>query len=477
MARRWSAKLEHHNFNRVYKERQPAVLQASNALQHVIGIEPGTKMIGHLSFKLWDLPVPPEDTMDDIVTRATRKLPIRQTVQATGEDVDCKESDDESEESSDDSEGPEDLLWYPEQGGEMLESTEVNAMYDTADNAKDEENVMPETEDTGNVNTGVEPPRPDVLADQKTSYGFLNQKGKRDDSLPPDTNNLYSTNKKSKVVIDLTESPACATERAPLKALPQPPSQDPIMKSRTERTPASPPAYWQTPLRICVDFGKSPLYCVTDLSKHIAKWLEQHDTGSSEARLSRLELQSVEAHGKSQADVTHIRIYAKDYAKVKITRMTLPTSATLIDHSKSLMDWLIIEVVYIEGTTPAPRYKHGNNNKSNIHQPILISGPPYWLLAFPISAITNSKVEYLKSQPSPLRPQGRRRPQNRPSEQNHMQSTTLVLGKQGKVPLLHGRGVGKKFADDFIRACAEGKAMIVLRSLEAIPFDGVSHHA
>ena len=501
-----SVKADTTNFQRVYNERIPAVLNASRALQAAMGVEPGTKMLGSHPVRLWEMPEPPEETLEEMSATwrkdwkkdlAALPLPGKPAQKPPGEPV--EESDDEDDEEED-SQSDSELLCHP---GDYAEVSD-DAMYDCIDFGDDTQNEV--------QSGGDAPMRVSLLEEQTTAPdpAELKRKWQNSPVTKPQRGDAKGS-KKLRVVVDLTDSPNLdnsvhhtprqgpfqpavvrpnsSSNLAVIKSpeqnnLPHPPLNNPPNTDSEENPPsnaASPPPRWLT-LPNSIDAHRHPCYWSRLLAKHIKRWLIQAGTKSSQSTLTHLTLRRLPGPGDKKAAV-YMNIDARDYAKVKLTRLTLPESA----QPKEMREWVVLEVDYCKDSAlPPTRPGEAGSDSSDEDaytkrrfKPSMMGFfaglPPFWLIAFPLQAITHTQIQQKRdpaSLLSPARPQGRKTGKKARAEaekQQSMQSfTTLFLGKEGRVPVVQARGLEEKFADEFVRACAVGKAVVEVRSAEGV---------
>lgn len=74
---------------------------------------------------------------------------------------------------------------------------------------------------------------------------------------------------------------------------------------------------------------------------------------------------------------------------------------------------------------------------------------PYLLLAFPTTNVTHFHTKA--------------------ASERGMLLTTIRLGMEQRIPLVHGHGIAKRFVDDFVNACAEGNGAVEMISKGFIP--------
>ncbi|KAK3699291.1 hypothetical protein LTR37_016534 [Vermiconidia calcicola] len=442
MDRRPSAKDDTENFNRVLAERFPAVQQASRALQSMMGIEEGTQMLANIPVKLWQLPEPPKDTIHNILARCRRTQPGSHIANANQRARAQTNAEDELEDETDETEGSEQGLF------------QLPADSRVTDEKPPHDGIMHDVfEFEGEAGQGLTRRRP------------LQQ-------VPP--SRAHAANN-PRVVIDLTDSPVSDPKEQPRK--PQLRLQSAFKDTTTEKSAdlhetASPPPLWQTPARSLAQQGrKPPIYWSSDLSMTITRWMEQSGTEATQTRLSHIELRRLGDVGAPPC----IKVDARECDKVRLTRVKLPPSAQVGQQSSESLDWLVFEVKGRPDSEPYDDEATSDDGRKHKPPPCMLSFnrmARYWLLAFPLEAVTDVKVgSQLPAPVSPLQKEtphpNKRRPGNyKPAKATH--NTTLLLGKQGKVPLVHGRGVEKRFADAFIFAFAEGKGVIEMKSSEAI---------
>lgn len=85
---------------------------------------------------------------------------------------------------------------------------------------------------------------------------------------------------------------------------------------------------------------------------------------------------------------------------------------------------------------------------------------PFWLLAFPFCAITDSKEEVREQERS-----------ERPQLQNVKGSKafeTLFLGGKGRAPIVCCRGLDPKFAKEFLEGCGNGRGVLAFNGLGSL---------
>ena len=451
-----SARDDSANFERVFRERMPAVKHASRALHEVMGIAPGTKMIGHCPVILWELPEPPPDTLHthagpkevQSVARSTQLAESHECEdESESEDTDEGESEGESDYTDEDSgyeegsEGPDEMLWNENADGrgygpvydESIEEIED----DESDSSEDLEEVVVER-------NRLSVPTCKGKNSQDPHSVLEARKRKRDDSPLIEPPSLSLRAKKPRVVIDLTDSPSpkeAEAARQQTAAALQTTLKPPQLQATSVARFASPPTlHSAAPSDLKI---KRPIFWSSQLSTNIRKWLEQGYTKSCQTRLQLLDLRTTATQAGSQA---HLGFSAKDHDKIKLSRLQLPTSAQPALAPPRPLDWIVVEVKFKGGT----------------------GDTPFWIMAFPLQAVTDIKVEHKRLPPVQARPQGR----STGGGLEAVYVTTLVLGKAGRVPLMHGRGVNDRFAEPFITACAEGKGVIELTTTESVPLGG-----
>ena len=447
---RYSVKVERQNFDRVLKERTPAVEQASRALQDAIGIKPGTKTLGNILVRLWELPEPPKDTVAQSFARLEKNLiemRARRLRQYEQEEDSEDELGEDKNDDGDDTEGPNVLSLHPGQAGATFEGTDDDADNENIDrvwNIPDKEAALFEHVEFGDEKHQLDTaPKSDVPQKlQNTNVHASKTKRKLEESPPSQAQHPSSTTKKPKIVIDLTNSPPTGEVKQRMNPFQQQTAAPKAQRQSAPR-PASPPPYHHTPPRAISSLRRAPVYWNSELSRGLVKWLEQSETKSTQAYLSHLELRSTTT--ESDWDAFDVGFNINDYPKIKVSRIVLPAPTQLSLAAPKPLDWLVIEVGFIPESE-------------------MLAIPPYFLLAFPAQAVTASTLAYCRS-PLEALSHGRLGHKKASKKKTTVEITTLFLGKQGMVPVMHGRDITKKIADEFIQACAKGEGVIVLKSL------------
>lgn len=195
------------------------------------------------------------------------------------------------------------------------------------------------------------------------------------------------------------------------------------------KQPASPPPDY---LPSCPSSRKSnhePAYWVPKLSHNINRWLEQPSTQSSQIQLDMLELRTkIEPEEDSP-----VLVSTDDSAVMKLTRMRLTASNT------KCQDWLVLQRKRLNGISKAETTS-------------------YWVLAFPMEAITDWEVQT----PPSLSQQQFRLSEGFNAIDGY--ESKLFLGGKDRVPIVHGRGIDPRFAQEFIQACAVGEGVVYMGS-------------
>ena len=434
-----------------------------------MGVEQGTRMTGDHSVMLWEMPDAPADSIQDCVERfkvtmeqyqaGKDAMDAAEAEERRHADAEAVESDDTSSEVSQDL---EDLLWYPNADADEEMTDGGSEDFEDVDEIESEDETskpVREMDFGGELPARNRVPIYDTSCMQSGSNIDQGAKRKRQSSDLLQSQGHALTVKVPKIIFD---SPGTIEAHwhptvSPPRLLGQPASlREPTSNLKTPANTASPPPAWGSMPRV-TKARASPTYWSSNLSKNVAKWLSQAGTQSSQTLLSSVEFKN------SWNEHSLIGANAKDSSKVKITLLTLPPSAQPAMAPTKLMKWYVIEIGLKTEKDPLDFFS----------VPKSLNRVPYWLLAFPVQAVTDSKVEYVRGSAAPMQLQ----PQNSARKQASkilappppQQVTTFHLGAEARVPLVHGRGISVEFADRFAHACAEGKGMIVLRSMEAVP--------
>ena len=378
-------------------------------------------------------------------------------------DADQEDDSEDDDESESDSQGADELLWNPGQGtcgydtdesieDVISESGSGTSSVDVSDD--DEENRVPSDSD--------QPPKQNVNTDTK--------RGKSPESPLPELLRLSSTAKKPEIVVDLTGSPenniaAAVHLRSKLQLQPTLEELESTPKT-SNKAPASPPPLHQEMPRDMKTIR--PVYWQRQLTMNVLRWLEQEGTRSSQTDLEHVQFRGATIDGRC---TVFFNFNADGYAKVKVTRLILPPSAQSAMAPPKLLDWLVIEVSSKKGKYALPKV---GNDKATVPVTFNKFNFPYSVFAFPLQAITNATIEHQQPSGSPLQPQRCRNSSSlAESESQPVIATSLMLGRAGRIPFLHGRNVNPKFAGGFMTACAEGKGVIEMKSAEHVPLKGL----
>ena len=450
---RQSVKDEQRVYEATLRNRLPAVKQASLALQARIGIEPETRVVGDLSVKAWEMPEPAwYRTYPGIV-------PVGDN---------AEHANDESEDK---------LLWYPpkdgkdgadEMGVEVDADSDIDADGDSEDGSISTRESL--TCDAPDMETALSSPSQKLRTSQEITA--------RKRALSPSTSSQQGPpTKLPRIVVDLTDSPV--TQQASHSqtnyhsrsldsafemngaAPSRPPNLGATEDSRMRRraaafSPASPPQEHQS-VRTAHSQSKLPIHWCSELSTIIGDWMCSPLTQAVQTTLLRLELRS-----SAPSSDAPLRLNAVQCEKMKITRMRLPPEAQSPLSPPVLLDWIVIEVVHkgnIESNSDDIEEDSMDEDDLGKHN------HPYWVVAFPACAITASRVELHDVRVRPLAPSER--------VGMYWQTTLLALGKEARIPLVHGRGVSESIVDNFVNACAQGKGVIEMESVKAVPLEGV----
>ncbi|KAK4627478.1 uncharacterized protein CLAFUR5_11762 [Fulvia fulva] len=179
--------------------------------------------------------------------------------------------------------------------------------------------------------------------------------------------------------------------------------------------PASPP------FNFSEDFSREeesilPLYWEAHLARNLYAWLEYPETLSMQYELSYLDLQG------NDGNSLDLKFEAKDYERIKLRHIRLPETSSTSDER----EWIIIEVQLRCADSMAAEWSPGCEE----------SAMPYWLLGLPVTAVIPSQRTLIDA--------------------NKHQITTWSLANTNHVPSIHGRGVSRRFAHNFMCACAKG---------------------
>ncbi|KAK5134547.1 hypothetical protein LTR08_006332 [Meristemomyces frigidus] len=180
-----------------------------------------------------------------------------------------------------------------------------------------------------------------------------------------------------------------------------------------------------------------PLYWHRNLTRYIHGWLKETGTQSAQANLTSIDFRTTQPY-LGEALALFGSIDAKMYDKVKLIRMILPPSAQ--SAASVQLDWIVL-VVVSQGI-------HGDGFDSDSEdEPEDDDGLPYWVIAFPTSQITMPVINGVHGG----------------------QKVSLVLGRERRVPLVHGHGIYKRFAEKWLAACTEGRGLLEMVSTTPLP--------
>ncbi|USW53951.1 hypothetical protein Slin15195_G072700 [Septoria linicola] len=195
---------------------------------------------------------------------------------------------------------------------------------------------------------------------------------------------------------------------------------------------ASPPPYTHA---VQQEITEAPLHWRPDLSRKVCEWLLDADTDCRQSQLT--EIMFGDIYRKHEEGCRP----PSPMFKLKVTRMTISSHAVIEQAGseqfgvRQLLDWFVIE--YSEKQAPGGRPRN------------------YWLLAFPVCAVTRSVCR-----PAPsVRPDD-----TRANNAMALHTTTWTLGRTNRLPILHGNGVRSGYLEDFIRSCELGLGQIEMTS-------------
>lgn len=448
------------SFNGPSRAHALAMLNASRNLQTIMGIAPGTRMIGKhgLTIVLWEMPKPPASTQTvgalDAeppirefqatktmhVANKTRE-PTRPAVEvSSGIDADHESLVDEANEGhhpgilqrrglSPISQGVFELLSEPGNGTHKpsLHVTLSKRKRQVSDAPKPQQHRLPQKRSCD---------------DSKKIISLTQSTALREP--------IRKRNVRQRVILlDVVERAVDALNNQNQVHNSSKVGQHPTYQ------PATPPPYHSSSTGS--ESEKDwPIYWTSDLSRSIRHWLKHPGCKKAQTSLTSLTLASV------QTDHIHLGLSccvgpdgpvdrtnrpqifeAKHYEKLKIMRLILPSSAQSPLAPPMQLDWLVL-VVVSQGISG-----DGFDSDGEIEGIESDDDLPYLLLAFPTANVTCFHTE-AASEPGTI-------------------WTNFRLGMEERVPLVHGHGIAKEYVDDFVNACAEGNGAVEMISDGFIP--------
>lgn len=445
----------------------PGVHKASNTLQTVMGIDFGSKLLGQSAVRVWEMPQKPISWMDMVKQlhageqsnreREERTL-AEHAVQGTIPTVKIRRagalgSSHAPREQSRVGNTPRRPLTRPMRN--LDESPVRLAVRDIG------------LSDTFIINSGVERQHETVGSGKEEVQG---QKRKLQESPGLRPSPTIDTLPPTKVA-----RPAKETEKEECQDLPQiivtdaddPSEYHEVFKPpRPSARAAPPPPHTKTPLFPPIpastmppasppfNFAKLlepskqerlPIYWDWLLSRRLCEWLDTGSTRSTQTELTHLELRS------SDSTTSSLRYEAKDFEKLKLTRLTIATDAETersrnpaIAGASEQREWFVVEVQHKNIVLANMEMDEDGMPLEEPEQDPEDFPEDYWLLALPLCSVTDTKSTAM----------------DLGEGQGILQTTVWRVGLEGLVPSMHGRGVDERFAEDFVKACAAAKGVI-----------------
>lgn len=190
----------------------------------------------------------------------------------------------------------------------------------------------------------------------------------------------------------------------------------------------SPPPPFQSPPGFAPDRADPPTYWVSTLSAMINGWLAREGVEASQTSLLGLSLSVIRPVVDPAATVADpfasVVTVGTNAQAVKLVRLRLQAVAQGPLAPPQVLEWVVLEIRWAGAAAAAEL--------------------PYTVLAFPRQSITGAG-----------------------SQRRHAGEavcTTLMLGRGGRVPAMHGRDVDVWFAEEFVGACARGRGVVELWS-------------
>ncbi|KAK4504093.1 hypothetical protein PRZ48_005008 [Zasmidium cellare] len=450
----------------MFRMRQlPTILKASNALNKVLEIEPGTRMVGNMAVRVWHMPQKPKSWM-----QVLKEL-------HAGE----KSGRDEEEEEEDQPLGGDASITRIHRMQRAQAQTQAGRTphrpltrpmrnLDETDGKPAVPRPSIGLSDSFIVkNESGQPYETAVAAGSAKKEGEGNkQKRKLEDSpcldsspfAEPSPQNKVSALEKEdvewlpQIIVTDCDEPLSSTvsiHPSVARQLPPPPAPKPQLFPPIPESaqPASPPIDHAKMLEQPKQ-DRLPIYWDWLLSKRVCEWLDDEDsTTSTQTELTHIELRNTDN------TIQPLRFEAKDFEKVKLTRLTISPEADTersknpaIQGPPEQRDWFIFEVQHKNVIVASMEMDEDGVPVDEPDQDPEDFPEDYWLLAMPVCAVTDSKSTSMDLKGSGM-----------------LQTTAWKVGAEGFMPSLHGRGVGERFAEEFVNACAGAKGVVEFASI------------
>lgn len=440
-------------------QRLGAIRAASNKLQDAMGIEPGARMMGNRTVQLWELPQKPRsflELMQELQAGESKGQaePRRQKTQEVPKIM--VQSAHETEKQLQERRLQDKAGATPRRP--LTRTMRMMPESPAKPSTHSQDIDLPQTD----INAVESQPPDTIIAGNDANIGkkFGVNRGHEDDlqqslNLHPsptiDTIKAPRRQQTEQSNSDITQGADRPHEGfSTVKPQPAPHASKNSLFPQIPASaqPASPPFSFAKLLKPSQE-ATLPIYWDWLLSKRVCEWLDDETTSSTQTDLTHIELRST--NGAMQP----LRYEAKDFEKIKLTRMTISPEAETersknqaIKGAPEQRDWFIFEIQHknivladMEVDEDGLPLEEPDRDPDDFPE-------DYWLLAIPVCAVKDTQSTSLALE------QG-----------GALQTTAWLVGQRDFVPSMHGREVSERFAEAFIDACTLGTGVVEFASV------------
>lgn len=182
--------------------------------------------------------------------------------------------------------------------------------------------------------------------------------------------------------------------------------------------------------------GETPLYWSPSLPATFSAWRTHPSCERRATALNRAILRSTSSESARLAFDTGVSFEEENIYVARITLTTFRMPSAAVAGDDTLLQWVVISVLCGEDATIFAE----DSSKEGV-----TNGPRGFMLAVPVDAVTAVRRDVLE-------------------EDEEVVVTEVTLGVPGRLPVMGGMGVRRKFAEGFMRACAAGRGVLLLES-------------